>query len=99
MLGMVERGDRAGFALEAFGKALAGGLDGDVAAQARVVGAIDDAHTSGADYRDDFIGADSRPDGKAHVRDYLSGPTSRGCTFAAGSGSEPSFCRSACFMP
>jgi hypothetical protein len=60
---MIQRGDGAGFALEALAALRVGGkirgkdFDGDVAAEARIARAIDFAHTAGAEGRDDFVGA------------------------------------------
>ena len=56
-VGMVERGDGFGFALEAFGELGGGDFDGDVAVEAGVVGAVDFAHAAGADGGLDFVEA------------------------------------------
>src|SRR5215469_11226050 len=48
--GMVERGDGACFALESLSKAGAGNLDGDIAAEPSVAGAVDLAHATVADW-------------------------------------------------
>ena len=71
---VVERGDGLRFALEA-GAALgvaggAGGqhLDGDVAAQARVAGAVDLAHPAGADGGEDLVGAEAGARLESHRR-------------------------------
>jgi hypothetical protein len=67
-VGMVERGGRAGFALEALqGAGIAGGVfgekfEGDHAAESHVFSLIDDAHASSAQLlqdaivRDDLVG-------------------------------------------
>ena len=47
-VGMIQRGDSLGFALEAFGKLRGRDFDGDVAIQARIVGAIHLAHAADA---------------------------------------------------
>ena len=52
---MIERRDRAGFALEALGERALDGLDGDVAIEPDVVGAIDVAHAAGSGGVDDFV--------------------------------------------
>ena len=54
---MIQRGDRAGFALEALAELFGGDFDGDVAPEARVAGAIHFAHAAGADEREDFVRA------------------------------------------
>ena len=41
-------------------------LDGHVAAQARVLRAIDFAHAAGAEHRDDFIGSQAGACGESH---------------------------------
>ncbi len=55
---MVEGGDGARFALEPAAELLVGCLDGDLAAEARVEGLEDVAHSAFADTADDLIGAD-----------------------------------------
>jgi len=58
---MIERGDGAGFLLEAgapagIGRDVGGqNLDGHVASQSRIAGAVDFAHGSGSQTGDDFI--------------------------------------------
>jgi hypothetical protein len=60
---MIQRGDRAGFALETLaalrvrGKIRRQNLDRNVAPEARVARSIDFAHTAGAEGDDDFVGA------------------------------------------
>ena len=56
---MVQRGDRARFALEALGELLGRNLDGDVAAQARVVRAVHLAHAARADLGQDLVRAEA----------------------------------------
>ena len=41
-------------------------LDGDVAAEPRVVGAVDLAHAAGADGRDDLVRAEARANERVH---------------------------------
>src|SRR5579872_4878285 len=71
-VGMIQRGCCAGFlrkALETFG---VGGvrrgenLDGDIAVQARVAGAVDFAHAAGTERRLDFVGAEFGASGERH---------------------------------
>src|SRR6476661_6566811 len=71
-VGMVQRGDSAGFALEALAEALGGDFDGDLAAQARVAGAVNLAHPALADARQDFIGAEFVADRTPHMRNAAS---------------------------
>ena len=60
---MVERSHGVGFALEAlpellaFGDVLGQDLDGDEAIEARVTRFVHFAHASGAEWREDFVGA------------------------------------------
>ena len=61
-VGMVERGDEPGLALEAGADLRRRGqigrdLDGDLAAQAEIAGAVNLAHASGAERREDLVGA------------------------------------------
>ena len=62
---MVQRGEHFGFALEARQPLGIGGdgrrqdLDGDVALQLGVAGAIDLAHAANAERRDDFVGTEA----------------------------------------
>ena len=48
------------------GKALGQDLDGDIAIQLGVAGAVDLAHAAGAELADDFVGAETRAWGKGH---------------------------------
>ena len=48
-VGVVQRSDRAGFALEAFREALGGNFDGYFPAQAGIAGAVDFAHAAGSE--------------------------------------------------
>src|SRR5262249_1653596 len=72
-VGMVERGGSARLLFEAPEAIGIGGeerrqdLEGDVAAEPRVTGAEDLAHTARADGTDDFVGADARAGGEGHV--------------------------------
>ena len=71
---VIDRGDRARLALESrepIGiscKNRGQHLDGDVAAEPRVPRPIDDAHTSGADERQDFVRTQPRAWGQRHWR-------------------------------
>jgi hypothetical protein len=71
-MGMIERGQRLRFALEA-GEAIAiiregvrQDLQRDVTMQLRVTGAIDLAHPTRTDRREDFVDAKSGADGQGH---------------------------------
>ena len=55
---MVESGDGARFAFEAFVELLAGGLDGNVTAKPRVAGAVNLAHAAFTKEGDDFVRAE-----------------------------------------
>jgi hypothetical protein len=71
-VGVVERGDGARFLLEApqavgiLGEGFGQDLDRDVAAQACVTGAVDDAHPPGAEDAEDFVGAQPRSRSQGH---------------------------------
>src|SRR5262249_18909273 len=56
---VIQRGDGARFALEAFGKLLAGNLDSDHAVEAAVAGVVDLPHAARADRRDDLVGSEA----------------------------------------
>ena len=72
MLRVIERGEQLGFALESretvgvAARRLGQDLDGDVATEPRVSGAIDLAHPAGTERCDDFVGAESISRGKGH---------------------------------
>src|SRR5262245_65027243 len=74
---MVQRRDRAGLAVEAFAQPGVGRkrrgkhLDGHGAIEPRIARAVDLAHASCADERDDFIGAEAYAGGEAHERSLL----------------------------
>jgi len=53
---MIQRGDRAGFPLEALIELLGADLDGHGAVEARVARCVDFAHASGAERREDLVG-------------------------------------------
>src|SRR5262249_43716397 len=55
---MIQRGDGARFALETFGKLLAGNLDSDDAVEARVAGFVYFPHAARSDRRDDLVGSE-----------------------------------------
>jgi hypothetical protein len=69
---MRERGDGLGLALEARERVGVGGqlrgedLDGDVAVELRVAGAVDLAHPAGAERREDFVGPETGPGSQRH---------------------------------
>ena len=73
-MGMAQAGDGLGLTVEPFaqlritGEVLGQNLDGDVAIEARILGAIDLAHSSGAESRHDLVGAKTHADGKRHCR-------------------------------
>ena len=82
-VGMIERGDGAGFAFEAAAKisgstVFAQDFDGDIAVEAGVAGAIDFAHAADAERGLDLVGAELRVRGKRHS---VRNPSS--CKFAA----------------
>ncbi len=65
-VGMIQRGDGAGFALESIAEVLGRHLDGDVAADAGIVRAVDDAHSACANLRDDLVGAEAIANRRRH---------------------------------
>ncbi|OFW47357.1 MAG: hypothetical protein A3J29_23325 [Acidobacteria bacterium RIFCSPLOWO2_12_FULL_67_14b] len=65
-MGMVQRGDGAGLALEAGDVARLRALDGDRPVQAGVAGGPDFAHPALADERDDLVGAEPHAGGQLH---------------------------------
>jgi hypothetical protein len=65
-VGMIQRGHGAHFARKAIGEALLGDFDGDVAAHARIVGAVDLSHAAGADRRKHLIRAEPRSNSQCH---------------------------------
>src|SRR6202044_2371150 len=66
---MIQRGDRARLALEAFGEFLSGDFDGHVAAEPRVARFPHFSHTTRADGREDLIRAEFVAHGKRHMQD------------------------------
>ena len=66
-MGVVEAGDRAGFALEALGEADAGYFDGYGAFEAGVAGFVDFAHASCAEHGDDFVRPQPRLTCHGHI--------------------------------
>ena len=68
-VGVIQGSDRAGFRLEALAEAFRRNFDGDIAAKARVVGAIHLAHPARADGREDLVRAEFVAGGKRHRRD------------------------------
>src|SRR5262249_23442030 len=78
-VGMIERGEHAGLALEARvpvavgDQRVAQNLERHLAAQRRVLGAIDLSHSAGAEQREQTIGADRRSRNERHrSADYTS---------------------------
>jgi hypothetical protein len=65
-VGVVERGDGAGFLGEALGELSIGNFDRDIAAKAIVVGTIDLAHAALAHQRKDLVGAEPVTFGQRH---------------------------------
>ena len=71
-IGMVQRREQLRLALESRDairvghKGVGEDLDRDVATELRVARAIDLAHAAGAEWRDDFIGPESRTGSKQH---------------------------------
>jgi hypothetical protein len=74
---VVERGNGLGLALEPVQPDFVGGklgrqdLEGDVAAQLRIAGAIDDTHPAGANDADDFKTAQPAACGQHHRGDAI----------------------------
>ena len=72
---MIQRSNRAGFALESSAQILPRGdvfrqdLDGDRAVEASVAGLVDFAHSSSADRGEHLVGAESVAGGERHIRD------------------------------
>jgi hypothetical protein len=69
---MVQRGHRAGLAREPFGEFGLRCLDRNNSVQAGVAGPVDLAHSTGADRRKDFVGAEFVSGREPHVRIQLS---------------------------
>jgi hypothetical protein len=63
---MVQRGDRAGFPLEAFGERTFDRLDGNIAIEPGIVRPVDIAHASGAGRCRDFIRSQKRSGCQSH---------------------------------
>ncbi len=63
---MVQRGDGACFTLESIAEVLGRHLDGNIAADARIVRAVDVAHSARADLGDDLVGAEAIADRRRH---------------------------------
>ena len=60
-IGMIQRGDRAGFALEAVAESLGGDFYGHFTMESGIGRAIDLAHATGADRRKDLVGTETGP--------------------------------------
>ena len=54
-VGMIERGDRVGFAFEPLAESLGGDLDRDDAVQARITSFVNVAHAAGSQVREDLV--------------------------------------------
>ena len=71
---MLERGNRAGLALEPRAPLRIGRhvgrqhFDGDRAIEPRVAGRVDFAHPARAERREDLVGAEARAGGESHVQ-------------------------------
>ena len=63
-VGVVQRRDGPGFALETLTELLGGHLDCDIAPKARIVGSVDGAHAAAADVRRDLVGSEPGSDRK-----------------------------------
>ena len=73
-IGMVERGEDLGFALEPYrirGQRRRQNLDRYVAFQLAVARAVDLAHTAGAERRDDFVGPEAGAGHEGQGVDYM----------------------------
>ena len=57
-MGVVQCGDGPCFALQPFAEMFRGDLDGYVAPQTGIAGAVHLAHSTGADRREDFVGTE-----------------------------------------
>ena len=60
-VGMIQRGDGAGFALEALTETLHRNFDGNVAVQASIASPVHLTHPAPADGSEDFMGAEGVP--------------------------------------
>jgi hypothetical protein len=75
---VTERGDRAGFPLEAApavgtgGAVFADDFDRDIAVEAGITGAIDLAHAADPEHGPDLVGAKSRVRGQRHAQQSIS---------------------------
>src|SRR5229473_8471362 len=67
-VGVVERGNRTGFAGKALGELRIGHFDRDIPIQTRVSGAVHLAHASGTDGRKDLVRAEFVAYRKGHGR-------------------------------
>ncbi len=61
---VIEGSDGSGFALESLGEAVGGNLDRDFASEARIAGAIDLAHATRADERENLVRTEFLADGR-----------------------------------
>ena len=82
---MIQRGDGAGFPIEALAELLGADLDGDYSVEPRIAGFVHFPHAAGADGREDLTGTESKPVGKWHKAFIiLSHPYSRLFVFIRG---------------
>src|SRR5580658_4365275 len=58
-VGMIQRGNRTGLALETLAEFLCRNLDGDFSAKPRVTSQVHLAHAAGANGREDLVGAET----------------------------------------
>ena len=65
-VGMIQRGDGAGFALEALSETLHRNFDGNVAVQAGIASPVHLAHPALADGPEDFVGAEAGASSESH---------------------------------
>src|SRR5665213_3872808 len=67
-VGMVQRRDRAHFAVEAFVELYGGNLDRDIATHTRIAGAIDLAHAACAEQAENLVRSQIRSGREGHPR-------------------------------
>src|SRR6516225_5119818 len=64
---MIQRGHGTDFALETVAEPLGGYFYGDLAAHARIAGAVNLTHAACAEGRQDLVGAEAGSGGEAHL--------------------------------
>ena len=67
-IGVIERGDRAGFVLEPFAEQLLRHLDSDGATEARIAGLVHLAHPADTEHGDDLVGTKTFAGMQGHGR-------------------------------